>query len=339
MNARTRLAPAVFFLTALAVPVSAHEVRPAYLRLTQVTSDTVAMVFKVPAMGDRRFGLYPRLPEQWEAVSPPLSYNAGGAIIEMATYKCCGNYTGATITVDGLSSTLTDVLVRIERLDGSTQVKRLSPSSPSFVIEAAPGRLQVAATYTGLGIEHILLGIDHLLFVACLMFVAGSGRRLLITITGFTLAHSVTLAISALELVRLPIPPVEAAIALSILFVAVEFARRRESSITFRYPIAVSTSFGLLHGFGFAAVLREIGLPQNEIPTALLCFNIGVEFGQILFVIALLALLHALGRIGSRAAGRPVLTAMKRIRFPASYLIGSVATYWLIARIDLFFAP
>ena len=205
-----------------------------------------------------------------------------------------------------------------------------------YVVEAVPDKLQVAATYTRLGIEHILLGIDHLLFVACLLLVAGGGRRLLLTITGFTVAHSVTLALSALELVRLPVPPIEAAIALSIVFIAVEIARGKKNSLTYRYPIAVSSSFGLLHGFGFAAVLREIGLPQNEIPTALLCFNVGVEIGQIAFVGVLLLLMYAIKPVLAMDVDGPVHASASRIRVSAAYLIGSVASYWLIARLEAF---
>ena len=329
MSALLRFAPPAFLLAALVVPVSAHEARPGYLQLTEVAPNTLAMVFKVPAMGDRRFGLYPRVPAHWEAIAPPLAYIAGGAVIEMTTFECLGDPTGDTITIDGLDSTLTDVLVRIERLDGSTQVERLSPSSPSFVIEAAPDRLQVAATYTALGIKHILLGIDHLLFVACLMFVAGSGRRLLVTITGFTIAHSITLALSALDLVRLPVPPVEAVIALSIVFLAMEIARGKRDSLTYRYPIAVSASFGLLHGFGFAAVLREIGLPQTEIPVALLCFNLGVEIGQLLFVSVAFGMLTILRRypISKAPAARQF--------FP--YAVGSIAAFWVIERVSFAF--
>jgi hypothetical protein len=153
------------------------------------------------------------------------------------------------------------------------------------------------------------------------------------------LAHSVTLVLSALELVRLPVPPVEAAIALSIVFVALEIARGKRDSLTFRYPIAVSASFGLLHGFGFAAVLREIGLPQHEIPTALLCFNVGVEIGQVAFVGALLLLLYAIKGVLTKGVDRPVHVLASCIRVPAVYLIGSVASYWLIVRVAAFVGP
>jgi len=177
-------------------------------------------------------------------------------------------------------------------------------------------------------------------FRACLLFISGIPRRLLITITGFTLAHSITLALSALDLVPIATPPVEAVIALSVVFMAWEIVRGDETSLAFRYPVVVSSTFGLLHGFGFAAVLRDIGLPQIELPTALLFFNVGVEIGQLLFVTALIAGFLFL---------RPVFTRVLRsadhkdahwsaLTTPASYIIGSVASYWMIERVSNFWA-
>ena len=188
--------------------------------------------------------------------------------------------------------------------------------------------------------RHIWIGIDHLLFVACLLFIARTPRRLLITITGFTIAHSITLALSALDLIRIPTPPVEAMIALSVLFMAWEIARGNYQSLTHRFPVAVSASFGLLHGFGFAAVLRDIGLPQTELPTALLFFNVGVEIGQVLFVVALVvaffALKPALVRLLRSAKHNEVLWSSATV--PASYVIGAVASYWMIDRVTGFWA-
>jgi len=194
----------------------------------------------------------------------------------------------------------TDVLVRIERLDGTTQVARLTPSSPSFVAEAAPGWNEVAATYLILGVEHILLGIDHLLFVlALLLIVSRRWGVLLKTINAFTVAHSITLAMAALDVVHVPAAPIEAIIVLSIVFVASEIVHTRAGrpGLTARAPWVVAFTFGLLHGFGFASALSEVGLPENSIPAALLMFNVGVEIGQLLFVAAAIALIAALGRV------------------------------------------
>ncbi len=336
MKIRTPVLFLVFFAISSSL-AHAHELRPAYLEIRESAPEIYDVLWKVPARGmDQRLSLHLCFADDVEVLAEPVSGFAAGAHIQRMRIRRAGGLTDTAVTIDGLTGTFTDALLRIERLDGTELTHRLTPSSPSYIVEAEPGKMQVAATYTKLGIEHILLGIDHLLFVACLMFVAGSGRRLFITITGFTLAHSITLVLSALDLVQLPVPPVEAAIALSIVFIAVEIAQGRKTSLTFRYPIAVSASFGLLHGFGFAAVLREIGLPQNQIPTALLCFNIGVEVGQVLFVAVLIAIMHSAGRVFARPSDRPAQALAMRVRVPAAYVVGGVASYWLIARIGAF---
>ncbi len=198
------------------------------------------------------------------------------------------------------------MLVRLERLDGTTQVTRLTPSAPSFVVEAAPRALQVARTYLVLGVEHILGGIDHLLFVLALLILVKGTRRLIATVTAFTVAHSLTLAGATLGFVHVPGPPVEAAIALSIVFVAAEIIHSRQGNagLTERFPWVVAFTFGLLHGFGFASALNEVGLPQAAIPVALLFFNVGVEIGQLLFIAAVFAVI-ALARRIARRIGMP----------------------------------
>jgi hydrogenase/urease accessory protein HupE len=183
--------------------------------------------------------------------------------------------------------------------------------------------------------QHIWQGNDHLLFIACLVLIAGSWRRILITITGFTLAHSITLALAALELVRVPVPPVEAVIALSIVFLAREIALDRRDTLTWRHPIAVSSSFGLLHGFGFASALSDIGLPQTEIPAALLAFNVGVEIGQVVFVATILSIFWL------------VTQSLKKLKFdsvnwllniekPMAYTVGTITMFWTVERISEF---
>jgi len=228
--------------------------------------------------------------------------------------------------------------VRIGRLDGSTQVVRLTPSAPSFVVDPAPSFMSVARTYLGLGVWHIWKGVDHLLFVVCLIMIAGTWRRILITITGFTVAHSITLALAALDLVRIPVPPVEATIALSIVFLATEIVRKRRNTLTWRFPILVSSLFGLLHGFGFATALSEIGLPQTEIPAALLFFNVGVEVGQALFVVGVISILFAGRWIERWSVYRDTISTpvLARAKTPFAYMIGSVATFWMIDRISGF---
>jgi len=307
---------------------SAHEVRPAYLELVQTSPDTFDVGFKVPARGeDARFALYLRFPDDASNITEPQGRFEGAAFIERWRIRHPAALVGSTLHVDGLSTTLTDVLVRIERLDGTTQVARIMPASPSLVVVASPTRTQVAWTYLVLGVEHILLGIDHLLFVLALLLLVEGGRRIVATVTAFTVAHSLTLAAATLGFVHVPQQPVEAVIALSIVFVAAEILRlgRGQVDLAQRWPWLIAFTFGLLHGFGFAGALSEIGLPEQAIPLALLFFNVGVELGQLLFV-AVVLLLAAL----ARRSAVPLPTGATRL---AAYGIGSVAAFWTIERV------
>jgi len=206
----------------------------------------------------------------------------------------------------------------------------LGPGEDTWLVPAAQTKSRVARDYTRMGIAHIWAGADHLLFLVCLIWIAGGLRRILVTITGFTLAHSVTLALSALDLVRLPVPPIEAAIALSVMFLATEIAKNNHKTLTWRYPIAVSSSFGLLHGFGFAAVLNDIGLPQTEVVTGLLFFNIGVEIGQILFAGGVVLGLRLIGRYTHDFRMKP--KNQRFFRRGVAYAVGSFASFWLVQR-------
>lgn len=215
------------------------------------------------------------------------------------------------------------------------------PWHHSSVVLGASKFLDVVNTYLVFGVEHILTGFDHLLFVACLIFIAGASgdrwRRILVTITGFTVAHSITLTLAALELVRLPISSIEATIALSIVFLAREIALNKRDTLTWRYPIAVSATFGLLHGFGFASALSEVGLPHSEIPAALLAFNLGVEIGQVFFVASLLI---AFGLIAQclKLAGLHSRDWIRVLEKPVAYVVGSTAMFWTIERASGLFA-
>ena len=226
-------------------------------------------------------------------------------------------------------------VVKMSFLTGEEHTITLSSGVHSWRIPMREEVTTVAVQYTWLGMEHIWIGFDHLLFVLCLIWIAGSLRRILITITGFTLAHSVTLALSALQIVVLPVPPIEAVIALSVLFLATEIARGERGfngakgangasgSLTWRYPIAVSSTFGLLHGLGFAAVLNEIGLPQTELVTGLVFFNVGVEIGQVVFALIVVLLLGVL---------QPWTWFSLHGQTAVSYFVGCVAAYWFIER-------
>lgn len=318
-------------LVACAANLTAHEMRPAYLQLHQTGAGTYDVFWKVPAVSDSlRLSLYVQLPDACSNLAPPRASFANGAYTEQWSVNCPGGLSGSTIRIDGLNATLTDVLVRVERLDGSAQVTRLASSSPSFIVEAAPHRLEVVRTYLLLGIEHILTGVDHLLFVSGLLLLVTGFRRLLLTVSAFTLSHTVTLTLATLGFVHVPPAPVEAVIALSILFVAYEVLRKKETpeGLAQRKPWLVAFSFGLLHGLGFAGGLSAAGLPSAHIPLALGFFSAGVEVGHFSFVAIALLLLATLRRW--------------TIKFPTwswrlpPYAIGAVAAYWLIVRLGAF---
>ena len=324
------LTATLFFL--LTGSASAHEVHPAYLQLRQTGPETYDLLWKVPAIGeDLRLALYVSLPQQCSNVSEPRGVFSGGSYTERWSARCTEGLAGRAIRIAGLSRSTADVLVRVERLDGSAQDARLTPASPSFVVEAASTAAQLAAAYFGLGVEHILLGPDHLLFVLALVLLVRNWKCLVWTITAFTAAHSLTLATATLGWVRVPGPPVEACIALSIVLVAAELTRESgRSSLAARWPWLVAFAFGLLHGFGFAGALSQIGLPQHAVPLALLFFNVGVEAGQLLFIASVLAIAAAAMRV-KRGLEFPGWS----LRVPA-YAIGTLAAFWVIQRIAAF---
>ena len=247
---------------------------PSVSRIAPDGSDTYEVLWKVPARGDNmRLGIYVEFPPDTTKVTSPRTSFANDASTERWSVKRPGGLTGGEIHITGLAATMTDVLVRIENLDGTTQVTRVTPSSPSFVVAAAPGALEVCRTYLVLGVEHILFGVDHLLFVLALLILVKGWRRLVGTITAFTVAHSITLAAATLGFVHVPGKPVEATIALSIVFVACEIVHRRQgrSGLTEMWPWVIAFSFGLLHGLGFAGALREVG--SRKTPSRSLFFS------------------------------------------------------------------
>lgn len=316
------------FLTG--VPARAHELKPAYLDLREVAPGAFAVLWKVPAIGEMRLGLNARLPENCVARTEPVRSIETGAYLERWTADCSGGLKGRAIGIDGLSATLTDVLVHITYADGATEIARLKPDLPSFTVAGQQTTLDVATTYFVLGVEHILSGFDHLLFVLALMLLIHDLKQLVKTITAFTVAHSITLAGAAFGYLSLPQPPVEATIALSIAFVAREILKSDPKAPRFSESHAwvVAFAFGLLHGFGFAGALKEIGLPHADVPLALLTFNLGVEAGQLIFVAAVLA---------AYAAAKAILGAIPRFsRAAAAYAIGITASFWLISRLWAF---
>ena len=312
-------------------PVHAHEVRPAYLELRESSSGLYDVLWKVPARGELRLALQLAWPEGVQFVKPPIAVLDGNAHLERSRIRREGGLEGESIRVLGLESTITDVLVRVEHLDGTMQVTRLTPDRTTFTIKSAPGKLEVARTYLALGVEHIWLGIDHLLFVLSLLLLVRGWGRLVKTVTAFTVAHSLTLSAATLGLVQVPGSPVEAVIALSIVLVAAEIVReeRGQPGTASRWPWMVSFAFGLLHGFGFAGALHEIGLPEHALPLALGFFNLGVELGQLLYIAAVLLLFDAVRRAAQRV-GKPTWRPAWKIA--TAYGIGGVAAFWFVER-------
>ncbi len=310
---------------------SADIFRPAYLELSQLDAERYDVLWRVPALPDnRRLAARVMFPENTQRVGEARSAIINNAWEERYEIEATGGLIDQQITIDGILGGATDVIVRVERQDGTTQLERLQPAEPVFTVTASPGPGEVALAYFVLGVEHILGGIDHLLFVLALLLLVGNLRRLVLTITAFTVAHSITLVCATLGWISLPGPPVEAVIALSIVFVAAEVIHEQQgrTSITARSPWIVAFGFGLLHGLGFAGALQEVGLPDTAIPVALLMFNVGVEAGQLLFVGGVVILAALLGRIS-----RVPSALVKRV---ISYGIGSVAAFWTIERVAAF---
>ena len=330
-----------FLAVLLAQPANSDELRPGYLEMRQTGPGAYNLLFKIPARGeDLRLAIYVKLPEGTQDITPPRASFSEGVYVERRSIRWDGGLIGQPVTIEGLSATSTDVLVRIESLGGAIQTERLSPTKTSFIIQAAPGAGEVAATYLRLGVEHILFGFDHLLFVLALVILVRGWGRVAITVTAFTIAHSITLTAATLGFVNVPGPPLEAAIALSILLVAVEIvnARRGKPSPTARLPWLVAFSFGLLHGFGFAGALAEVGLPQHAIPVALLFFNVGVEIGQLIFVAAVLSLISLVHHVASKLLEPARMQrSLDRLDMTVAYAIGVMAAYWLIERTTAFF--
>jgi hydrogenase/urease accessory protein HupE len=318
--------------------VFAHEVRPAFLEIVQDGPDHFEATWKQPALGDIAVRLAPHLSNGWLERSPDDQFATSAFLIKRwsISAKRGQSLPGVSLTIEGLNQTITDVLVRIRMSDGRAMDAILRPDHPSVVLEfARVGGLPVLA-YLRLGVEHILTGTDHLMFVLGLLLLVGIRWRLIKAITAFTLAHSLTLAASAVGWVHVSPPIVESLVALSIVFVAAELAGALQgrSGLTHRYPWVIAFTFGLLHGFAFAGALAEVGLPPNAIPASLFLFNVGVEMGQLLFVGCAIGVILALRWVWPRVPS--IWTEVSR-RLPP-YAIGSFAAYWFIERVTVAFS-
>jgi hydrogenase/urease accessory protein HupE len=309
---------------------SAHAFNPALLELRAGEHGLVEVTWKVTSSGEASEPLRPLLPATCRAVTPHAVSSLGAIVLERWRTDCGPRgLVGQTVAITGFVVTDQDVLVRIATAEDARIDVVLRPGAESFVVPEHPDHLAVFATYVRLGVGHILSGDDHLLFVLGLILLVAPARRLLVTISAFTLAHSITLSLAALHVVRFPTRAVEAVIALSVVSLAVEVARGPSApSLASRSPWVVAFAFGLLHGFGFAGALAELGLPDGDIPLALLGFNGGVELGQLLFVAGVLAVLRAVAwlELPWRAEGRKA----------SVYVIGSLSAYWCCERVAMF---
>jgi hydrogenase/urease accessory protein HupE len=332
---RPRAIAAALLLLLSFVPVAfAHEARPAYLELTETAPARYTVTWRTPVLSGMRLPVSLKLPDDARTVGEPVVRELSDSRVERRVMELTGGLGGRRIDFVGLQGTITDVLVRVQTVGGGHSTTLVRPSRPWIEISVDPEPLAVAGAFVRHGMEHILLGYDHLLFVLALILIVRSRRVLLVTITAFTLAHSITLALATLGVVHVPGPPVEATIALSIVLLATEIlrVRRGEESLTARWPWVVAFVFGLLHGFGFAGALSDIGLPQGDVPLALLAFNVGVELGQLAFIAVVLAALAWARRL---ALPQPI----RRYAQPAgAYAIGSLAAFWLFERLARFWA-
>jgi hydrogenase/urease accessory protein HupE len=329
----------ILFAQAFAAPAaSAHEVRPAFLQIVETSPSRFTVTWKQPVAGELALRLAPDLSNGWLREPPQDEFTT--AAFRIRTWRVAAGaadpLAGQTLRVAGLERSITDVLVSVERADGRRFETILKPDHPSAEISFARTAGLAVAAYFRLGVEHILTGIDHLMFVLGLLLLVGIRWRLIKAITAFTVAHSLTLAASALGLVAPPAAVIEALVALSIVFVAVELANswRGHSGLTARHPWLIAFTFGLLHGFAFAGALAEVGLPKDAIPQALLLFNLGVEAGQLLFVAAAVLVILALRPIRARL---PRALAELAPRLPP-YAIGAFAAFWFLERTAAAFA-
>ena len=334
MRGRRFLIQAMLLLlsTGLFGEAFAHESQPGLLELRQLGPDRYEVIWRAPIYYGKPHPAKLELPADWQTIGEPtLRQLPDSALHRRVVDLAGGSINGSVIRFPGLQATITDVFVRISRLDGSEATQVVRPTQPFAELRGERPWYVSSGEYLMLGFNHILMGIDHLLFVLGLLVIV-SGRHMLVkTITAFTVAHSITLGLATLGYASVPGPPLNAAIALSILFLGPEVARvwRGQTSFTIRHPWVVAFAFGLLHGFGFASGLSTVGLPQAEIPLALLMFNIGVEIGQLVFVLLMLSGFHSLKVLAFHWP--------RWVDFVPGYTIGSLGAYWTIQRTLMMF--
>jgi hypothetical protein len=308
----------------------AHEARPAYLEITETAPGRFDVMWRTPVLAGMRLRVALQLPADLKNEKEPAVQELADSLVERRWIRAGeGGLAGKRIEFPGLQASITDVLVRIEMLDGRKWTAVARPSQPWVQIAASQTRLEVVGTYVVEGIRHILFGADHMLFVLGLLLIVRNRWMLVKTVTAFTVAHSITLAVATFGIADVPVAPLNAAIALSILFLGPEIVRtwRGETSFTIRHPWVVAFAFGLLHGFGFASALTGAGLPRAELPLALVSFNVGVEVGQLGFIALFLALERSFRVLAVRwprwAQALP------------GYTVGSLGAFWTIQRVAM----
>jgi hypothetical protein len=336
-----RLAFVLALLFAALMPgrAPAHGLEPGFLEFQPLGGADWRVTWRKPQVNGAPMAIDAVLPVACAPRRGPPPAFDGRAFLSGWIATCEGGISGGEIRIEGLERTRTDVLVRYA-LEGGTapEAMRLTAASPTFTVPADPGAFSVFASYFSLGVDHILKGIDHLLFVLVLLLLIRDWRTLLGAVTAFTVAHSLSLAAASLSWIVAPAPPVEVIVALSIAFLAAELLHPpgEEKRLTERYPWAVAFAFGLLHGLGFARALLEVGLPQGDVPLALLAFNLGVEAGQVLFIAVVLALGTALSRLypAARAHLAPGSAGLSAV----AYGVGTLAAFWVVERVAGFVA-
>lgn len=335
----TRLcALALLFWTLITGAASAHALQPGFLDISAMGGDAWRVYWKVPTAGAGMLPIAAILPESCDLRRPEAMEFDGSAFSTVWVTRCPGGLTGGVIQIEGLERTQTNVLVRYETAPGATASQRLTATTTSFRVPEPQGRLGVLTTYFSLGVAHILQGVDHLMFVFALILLIRNRRQLFWSITAFTVAHSISLGAASLGWIIVPAPPVEAVVALSIMFLAAEMLqpdRRGGMDLSRRFPWGVAFAFGLLHGLGFARALLDVGLPEREIPLALLAFNVGVEAGQLMFVALVLAVGACLARLYPLVV-RSLSTPHGRGLGVISYAMGGIAAVWFIERVAAF---
>ncbi|MGJ7508660.1 HupE/UreJ family protein [Variovorax sp. GT1P44] len=307
----------------------AHDSRPAYLEITETAQGRYDVLWRTPLTAGARLPVELQFPDDVRTIAAPSERTFPDSVVERRIIEVPSGLGGRRVEVVGLQGTITDVLARVQTADGASSTSLIRPSMPWLEVAVSRGRGATAITFLKQGIEHIVLGVDHLLFVFGLLLLVRSPWMLFKTITAFTVAHSITLALATLGGVNVPALPLNASIALSILFLGPEVikARRGESTFTIRHPWVVAFMFGLLHGLGFASGLVHVGLPARDIPLALLMFNIGVEIGQLAFVGLMLLTVRAFKALD--------IVWPPWARLAPAYVVGSLGAFWTVQRVML----